>query len=267
MASILGIDAAWTASEPSGVALIQGQPGSWRCVLCAPSYDTFLAQAAGAAPDWNAPRIRGGPPPIKALLEAAGHCTTEPVAVIAADIPLANEPITERRAADDAISIAFGGRGCAAHSPSVDRPGPISAQIVELARDAGYPLATRVGAPAPCILEVYPHPAAMALLGRDYRVPYKVAKGGRYWPQATALQRRQKLLAELGALRDGLAERIGGVNIPVPTEARIVPTARLKRFEDAIDALICAWVGECFLEGRAQPYGDARSAVWCPVAR
>ncbi len=38
MAGILGIDAAWTEKEPSGVAFIEGAQGGWSCVAVAPSY-------------------------------------------------------------------------------------------------------------------------------------------------------------------------------------------------------------------------------------
>jgi predicted RNase H-like nuclease len=31
MVGVLGIDAAWTEKEPSGVVLLEGSPGDWRC--------------------------------------------------------------------------------------------------------------------------------------------------------------------------------------------------------------------------------------------
>ena len=46
-ALVLGIDAAWTAHNPSGVALVQRAEQGWRCLALAPSYDAFLALAAG----------------------------------------------------------------------------------------------------------------------------------------------------------------------------------------------------------------------------
>jgi len=51
VAAILGIDAAWTEKEPSGVALIEGARGGWRCVAVTPSYGTFLALAEGTPVD------------------------------------------------------------------------------------------------------------------------------------------------------------------------------------------------------------------------
>jgi predicted RNase H-like nuclease len=38
-----------------------------------------------------------------------------------------------------------------------------------------------------------------------------------------------------------------------------------KAFEDTLDAAICAWVGVCALEGRAEALGDAVSAIWVPL--
>ena len=54
MQAILGIDAAWTEHEPSGVALIQGDRESWSVVCVAPSYDAFVASSQGVPVDWQA---------------------------------------------------------------------------------------------------------------------------------------------------------------------------------------------------------------------
>jgi predicted RNase H-like nuclease len=42
--------------------------------------------------------------------------------------------------------------------------------------------------------------------------------------------------------------------------------ARLKRFEDALDALVCAWVGIEHLAGRTRALGDGDAAIWSPQA-
>ncbi len=44
-------------------------------------------------------------------------------------MPLATTPITNRRAADTAISSRFGPKGCAVHSPSAERPGAMADQL------------------------------------------------------------------------------------------------------------------------------------------
>jgi hypothetical protein len=38
----------------------------------------------------------------------------------------------------------------------------------------------------------------------------------------------------------------------------------MKAYEDALDAVVCACVAICALEGCARPYGDPGSAVWIP---
>ncbi|MCA1794352.1 MAG: hypothetical protein LC660_10880 [Desulfobacteraceae bacterium] len=38
----------------------------------------------------------------------------------------------------------------------------------------------------------------------------------------------------------------------------------LKRYEDTLDALICAWVGVQFIANETIPLGDSTAAIWCP---
>jgi len=45
--TILGIDAAWTAGQPSGVALVSGRDGSWGVEAVAASYEDFEALSNG----------------------------------------------------------------------------------------------------------------------------------------------------------------------------------------------------------------------------
>ena len=48
----------------------------------------------------------------------------------------------------------------------------------------------------------------------------------------------------------------------IPTDASLQIRRALKRFEDTLDALVCAWVGACYLAGHAECYGDAAAAIW-----
>jgi hypothetical protein len=52
----------------------------------------------------------------------------------------------------------------------------------------------------------------------------------------------------------------------VPTPELTATRAELKAYEDKLDAVICAWVGICALEGRPTPFGDENSAIWIPSA-
>jgi len=76
MRSVLGIDAAWTLTQPSGVALAVEDAGGWRLAAVAASYEDFVA---------------------------------------AVDMPLVLLPIPRRRAACDAVSRAYGSRACGTH--------------------------------------------------------------------------------------------------------------------------------------------------------
>jgi predicted RNase H-like nuclease len=266
VAGILGIDAAWTEKEPSGVALLESSPGAWRCVVVAPSYDSFLSLAERVPVDW-AVKSGGAVPDAGRLVAAAEkHLGGYELAVVTVDMPLSTEPITGRREADAAISRAFGGRGAAVHSPSAERPGTISDQLSTDFAAVGFPLATGTtpaGTPNR-LVEVYPHPALMTLTGADYRLPYKVSRSRRYWPGSSPAERRSKLLTQFQKIASALNSEIRDIPMELPDPTSAVPVSGLKRYEDSLDALVCAWVGAKYLEGEAVAYGDHTAAIWIP---
>ena len=125
---VLGIDAAWTAHQPSGVALVQRTNTGWSCLAIAPSYAAFIAQASGQP--WDpAQKATGSRPDPAALLQAYQQLAGAAVSCVSVDRPLATTPITRRRAADTAISSRFGTKGCAVHSPSSKCLGAITDQL------------------------------------------------------------------------------------------------------------------------------------------
>ena len=267
MSAILGIDAAWTAARPSGVALLQQRGERWHCAALAPSYAQFEALAAGNAVDWQA-RPPGSAPDLAAVLSVSQQLLDdEPVQVITVDMPLSLEPIRGRRAADAAVSRAFGAQGCAVHSPSAERPGALADRLRADAENLGYPLgtaATRAGQ-TPALLEVYPHPALLRLLGARYRLPYKVANRRKYWPDATPAERLARVLQRLDEILRALRRAVDDIPLAVPPLADIASAASLKTVEDALDALICGWVGIRYLAGPCRAYGDDTAAIWIPT--
>ena len=266
MQAVLGIDAAWTERQPSGVALIEGDQNLWRIVCLAPSYDAFVAYSQGVPVDWKAPNFRGSRPDITALIKSAKDMITTGLSVVAIDMPVATVPFDSRRAADTAISKAFGSRGCSTHSPSTTRPGRLGRSIMSQLNAEGFPLAT-VSSPRPsarCTIEVYPHPAVLSLLRQDYRVPYKVSRSSRYWPNTSIAERVSMLLTEFHRINAALRAVLGTEPIVLPPSRGVATLAALKRYEDALDALICAWVGVEFLEGAVSAFGDGSSTIWVP---
>ena len=267
MASVLGIDAAWTAHNPSGVALVRTNPDQrWECVALAPSYDAFVSVADGNSVRWDE-RPTGGKPEPERLLGAAEQLLGgERVTVVSVDMPLSTAPITERRAADRAISREFGRYGCGTHTPSDDRPGALSDQLRESLASLGYRLA--VSEPDTCtVIEVYPHPALLCLLQRTWRVPYSVDRTLNYWPGLTLEQRADRLIKKFRLIYAGLTGVIQGIPDFLPASPYGGSLASLKRYEDALDALVCAWVGTRYFEGCADPFGDQDAAIWVPGSR
>lgn len=266
MPSVLGIDAAWTANQSSGVALVRSTGAEWRCEAVAPSYESFIALSMGQRVDWSQSTFRGSVPNADSVLTAAQRILGSPVDLVTIDMPVATIPVTGRRRADDAISTEFGARLCSAHTPSALRPGILGAELSSQFATAGYALVTTdAAAPiTPFLIEVYPHPALLSLMGRPKRVCYKVSKSLRFWPLLSVKQRIDALLSQFQEILGSLTNTFGPVAMALPSAGSVRRLSALKRYEDALDALVCAWVGVQVLLGRAVPLGDNTSAIWCP---
>lgn len=269
MDAVLGIDPAWTRAHPSGVALLVHARGRWHSCGISPSYEGFYQLGRGIPVDWSQVAHAGAPEVSKLLDGAARLAEGARIRAIAVDMPIARRPFNSRRPADDLASRALSRFGCAVHSPTPERPGDLSRLVSEEFSRRGFEVctaenATRVEYP---LLEVYPHPAAMALLDEDYRVPYKVGKTKTYWPEATIEERVERILDVWERLIVALADRIDRIDIAVPRYRPDLRLAHLKRFEDALDALICGWVATQYLAGNCVPYGDDEAAIWVPRRR
>jgi predicted RNase H-like nuclease len=152
---------------------------------------------------------------------------------------------------------------CGTHTPNTAHPGTVSEQLRVGFLAEGYPLLTDSFS-LPGLIEVYPHPALLALMQADYRLPYKFSKRRRYWPERLPFERRERLIGEWASIVAALDKQIAGTAsmlVPPQTDSR---NYVLKGFEDALDAVICAWVGICALDGHAEPFGDKESAIWIP---
>ena len=268
MTSILAIDPAWTDHEPSGVALLRGGKGRWKCVALSPSYAQFVALADGVAIDWSH-SPSAGEADVDALVNAAiSMLGGKAVDLVTIDMPIANDVISHRRVADDAVSKQFGAKGCSTHSPTTLRPGGLGHRISQRFIELGYPVAigsTPVGT-VPALAEVYPHPALLSLLSKDFRYKYKVANAGKYWPDKSPEQRKRKLVKNWQRVLVELASSIDDIDLPLPKgkATETLTFQHLKRYEDALDALICAWVGVQYIAGACSKFGDDAAAIWVP---
>jgi predicted RNase H-like nuclease len=267
--AVLGIDAAWTDREPSGMALVQRRGTGWTCLRVAPSWESFCS----ASVDWyGSGAVCGSPVDAGAVLEACRDLLggREPV-VVAVDMPLAVDAsdapacVTGRREADNEVSRRFGRCKCAVHSPSPRRPGVTGRRLHEGFAVRGYSLATSRDCRIPALIEVYPHVALLGLTGRRARLPYKVGKTTTYWPGKTPEERKRLLRREWASILTHLKCRVSHVELPLPGCPEGCTFSYLKRFEDALDGLVCAWVATLYLQKDAAcPLGDVASAIWVP---
>jgi hypothetical protein len=88
--AILGIDAAWTNQQPSGVALMVGTNGRWRSVAVAPSYEAFLDLCGRTQVNWDARHMGSVPDPaalVQTASTAAQLAETSPFATLFLDPP------------------------------------------------------------------------------------------------------------------------------------------------------------------------------------
>jgi len=264
MKAVLGIDAAWTAGNNSGVALVEYCNGNWNCRAVSSSYQDFCK--------FDSINEHAGERPIPKLLISAAEklLVNGHVDVVTVDMPMSNVEITGRRDSDRQISKKFGKQGCSTHTPSRDRPGMVGKMMSNGFAKMGYRLRTTeewLYTEKRQLIEVYPHPALLNLLEAKYRIPYKESKNKRYWPKATIEQRKRNLLHEYKKIIAGLKKDIDQIELTLPSEEEIdsFSFASLKTIEDSIDALVCAWVGIRHIQGQTKAYGDKNAAIWIPL--
>ncbi len=260
---ILGVDAAWTFHNPSGVALLEVNAGARpQLVPLARSYSEFLQGEIC----WDEP-AKVSPPQLPKLLE---YCQTHygNVQVVALDIPIGPQPVRSYREADRAVTRKYGGRGASVHSPTPERPGIVADLLYQQLTEAGFrwaglsPVTNR-----PSFLEVYPHIAIIELFGYSYRLPYKVQKRNQYFKDDPPEIRYKKSVEKLNELRDKILTEVKlseKINLPELDIDQYYAVKYLKGYEDALDSIICALVGYYYQKGEAIALGNETGTVWVP---
>jgi predicted RNase H-like nuclease len=103
MSLVLGIDAAWTAKNPSGIALVSTETDPPKLIRASPSFEDFML---GTKPDaWcgkHEPQAS-----LSEVLSKAAEIAGGAVTVIAVDMPVAHDQVRGRRECDNAISREF----------------------------------------------------------------------------------------------------------------------------------------------------------------
>lgn len=262
MTVVLGIDAAWTEGGSSAVALLRTSRRRHCVIGVVPSYTGFIELAERYPVQWHKPSC--GAPDVPRLLDAAKRLAGLPVDVVAIDMPMSMSAITGYRTADRELSKRFGGAQVSAHTPNAMRPGSYGKRITDDFTVAGFHLATVRTRATPSLIEVFPLAALVRLMHLFKRPEYKVTKTSRYWPNLTITKRMTLLLDGWRDIERALRIEVGDLGFVRPSVS--ISMAALKPYEDALDAVICAWVGACFVNGAAEPFGDDEAAIWVPSA-
>lgn len=260
---VLGIDAAWTVKEPSGVAVFKyKKDGRHELIKLNKSYEEFLEGDLNWSKD-----AAGSPPDMERLLEL---CKSKGynIKVAALDIPLSPVPISGRRAAENLISSAYGKYDASTHSPTLERPGKISEDLYSQLKSCGLDFAYDYKEGA-VFIEVYPHTAIIELLKLQKRLMYKVSKKSKYWPDASTEEKDRNLINNLNLLRNELSSYVANIDnfLPLLVNSKKYRTKTLKEHEDMLDAIVCALVGCFYIDGNITAYGDEVGAIWVPKVK
>jgi len=226
MATIIGIDLAWSAKNESGLCVLAVEGGDARCERL------------------EALRVSADDVTKLALSSAA------PV-IVAVDGPLI---LGSERMAERQLNSVFSRFNAGAYFASEAFLSGMNAmagpELGKHLQACGFSLdPADLGAVERLALEVYPHPAHVVFFGLDRRLPYK---------RGTVAQKRAGLAFYQECLRRHLAVAAPGldegpaVQELLRTDPMALAGAALKRLEDTLDALTCALVGlRCYREGPA----------------
>ena len=215
----VGLDLAWSPRNPSGGVVL-----GWEGERARP-----LAWQEALGPDEEITAfIRDG-------------LAAEP-GLIAIDAPLLVPNETGTRPCDLALSQAYRQKEAGALPANRRRlgPRPRGEELVHRLSDLGFTLSPRVPPRQPVrqVIEVYPHPAAVELFGLKKTLKYKARKGRSLETRRRELSRYRQLLASLRAHKPPL----GADKLLRRIEVAALRGGALKRAEDLLDALFCAYI-------------------------
>jgi predicted RNase H-like nuclease len=238
--TIIGLDLAWSPRNPSGGAVICGDATGGR--LVEPPATLLSNEAIVAFVERTAPE---GP------------------AVVAIDAPLLVPNANGRRPAEAALAQVFGAYHAGAHPANrrlLAREGVVrgEALVKELAQ-RGWSYSDHIAANEQrrVVVEVFPHPAMVAIFGLQRTLKYKAKPRRSRELQLAAWQAYQN---HLQALANGDPPLQGLASLLAVDVATLRPRA-LKAYEDQVDAVMCAYIGLY-----ANRWGTRRCAVFGSLA-
>jgi predicted RNase H-like nuclease len=236
----IGLDLAWSSRNPTGGAVLSGAASGARLVEARLLTDdaSILAFVDGHAPD--------GP------------------AIVGIDAPLWVPNETGKRPAETELGAVFGRYQAGAHPANRQHltnynGGVVRGEAITAALEArGFvhdPLIP-AGQPVRRVVEVYPHPAMVALFGLTRTLKYKRKSQGAVAMHA-AWQQYHGHLAALSKAEPSLT----GLDDLLTVRPSELIGARLKNHEDVVDAVMCAYIALY-----AHRWGPARTELFGTLA-
>ncbi len=214
-----GVDLAWSPRNATGVVILDwdgatGRPRAWESAL---GDDEAI---------------------ISVIVQELG----KQGALVAIDAPLVVPNEEGTRPCDRTLSAAYRRQEAAAYPANRARLGPAVRGEILVARlgTLGFVHAPKIARQKPVrqVVEVYPHPAMIELFGLERTLKYKARRNRSYRARWEGLERLKELLASLAQGEPALeADRLLG-----ELAVRGVRGGKLKRAEDLLDALFCAYI-------------------------
>lgn len=180
--------------------------------------------------------------------------------LVAVDAPLVVKNQTGRRPCEAQVSGLFGRFHAGPHSSNLSLPvfreGSRGGRVVDML-GLGLDPAFDVKEPVRRAIEVYPHPATVTLFGLATVVPYKAKPGrspeDRRLAMLRLMEHIESLVTATPSLDVGSCPDWGSA---LQSISGASTHAELNRWEDAVDAVLCAYIGM-----HRWWHGDAESAV------
>jgi predicted RNase H-like nuclease len=248
MTSYIGLDLAWSPRNATGAATLIGGPTG--AVLAEP------------------PLLLGG---LDAIVEYVARAAGDSPALVAVDAPLLVPNLGGRRPADAALAAVFRRYEAGAHPANrrlLAYDGVVRGEeLVERLAAHGFRLAAGIaaGEGERLVVEVFPHPAMVAIFGLQRTLKYKAKPGRSEETRRAEWQRLQAYLLALGRADPPLVGQDELLGVDLAT----LRGRALKGYEDRVDALFCAYIAlyaHRWGAARCRTFGDlAQGSIFTPV--
>ncbi len=221
MTNYIGLDLAWSARNRSGAAVIES--GSSQDTLGGHLVDVDLLDSDAS---------------ILAYIQKHQGSQTW----VAVDAPLRVPNLTGRRPAEAEISQVFRRFHAGAHPANrtlLMREGVVRGEaLVAALAEMGIPYLTHFEPGSSGVVEVFPHPATVAIFGLDKILPYKARPNRDLATRQIAWGQYQSYLRGLNNGDPWLS----GTDALLAQDVTQLKGKRLKDYEDQVDAVMCAYI-------------------------